>query len=126
MQTQYIHPSDNAVDQNFADLISAVVALQHAGKDVRVILSQYEKEGDWLDRLQATGIDLASVKIQTAVHNKGIVVDSKVVMLGSQNWSGDGVLRNRDASLIVHDADAAAYYEQIFLHDWVNMSKPSQ
>jgi hypothetical protein len=126
MQTQYIHPSDKAVDQDFADLISAVVALQHAGKDVRVILSQYEKEGDWLDRLQATGMDLASVKIQTAVHNKGIVVDSKVVMLGSQNWSGDGVLRNRDASLIVHDADAAAYYEQIFLHDWVNMSKPSQ
>ncbi len=126
MQTQYIHPSDKADDQDFADLISAVVELQQAGKDVRIILSQFEKEGDWLDRLQATGMDLASVKIQTAVHNKGIVVDSKVVMLGSQNWSGDGVLRNRDASLIVHDEDAARYYEQIFLHDWMHMSKPSQ
>lgn len=126
MQTQYIHPSDKAEDQHFADLISAVVALQRAGKDVRIILSQFEKEGDWLDLLQATGIDLASVRIQTGVHNKGIIVDSKVAMLGSQNWSGDGVLRNRDASLIVFDADAAGYYEQIFLHDWTNMAKPSQ
>jgi len=126
MQTQYIHPSDKAEDQDFADLISAIVDLQRAGKDVRIILSQFEKEGNWLDLLQATRIDLASVRIQTGVHNKGIVVDSKVVMLGSQNWSGDGVLRNRDASLIVFDEDAARYYEQIFLHDWTNMSIPSQ
>jgi phosphatidylserine/phosphatidylglycerophosphate/cardiolipin synthase-like enzyme len=92
---------------------------------VRLILSQWQAVGDWLDKLQATGLDLTSVRIQTRVHNKGIVVDSKVVMLGSQNWSGDGVLRNRDASLIVHDQEAARYYEGIFLHDWVHMAKQS-
>jgi hypothetical protein len=36
-------------------------------------------------------------------------------MMGSQNWSGDGVLRNRDASLILYDDDAARYDERIFL-----------
>lgn len=125
MQTQYIHPSDNAQDQPLADLISAVIELQKKGVDVRLILSQWETQGTggYLEKLQAAGMDLASVKIQTGVHNKGVVVDSSVVMLGSQNWSGDGVIRNRDASLIIFNADAAQYYEQIFLHDWTNMAQ---
>jgi hypothetical protein len=125
MQTQYIHPSDLPGDQQLADLISAVAELQKKGLDVRLILSQWETQGTggYLEKLQAAGIDLASVRIQTGVHNKGIIVDSSVVMLGSQNWSGDGVIRNRDASLIIYNADAAQYYEQIFLHDWTNMAQ---
>lgn len=127
MQTQYIHPSDLPQDQPLADLISAVAELQKNGLDVRLILSQWETQGTggFLEKLQAAGIDLASVRIQTGVHNKGIVVDSSVVMLGSQNWSGDGVIRNRDASLIIYNADAAQYFEQIFLHDWANMAQQS-
>jgi hypothetical protein len=121
MQTQYIHPSDLAQDQQLADLISAVIELQKKGLDVRLILSQWET-APYLEKLQATGVDLSSVRIQTGVHNKGVVVDSSVVMLGSQNWSGDGVFRNRDASLIIYNADAAQYYEQIFLQDWANMA----
>jgi hypothetical protein len=33
-------------DQGFADLINAIVALQPAGRDVRITLSQFEKEVD--------------------------------------------------------------------------------
>jgi hypothetical protein len=28
----------------------------------------------------------------------------------------------RDAGLIIYNAEAAQYFEQIFLHDWVNMA----
>ncbi len=62
---------------------------------------------------------------ENGVHNKGFIVDSKVVALGSQNWSSDGVLRNRDASVIIANETAAKYYEQIFLHDWNNIAKQS-
>ena len=77
------------------------------------------------EKLQAAGFDLSKVRIQTGVHNKGFIVDTQVVAIGSQNWSGDGVLHNRDASLIIHNAEAAAYFEAIFLHDWVNMATPA-
>jgi len=74
-------------------------------------------------RLQQAGIGMDSVRIQHGVHNKGFVVDSKTVMLGSQNWSGDGALRNRDASLIIYDQPAIAnYYERVFVHDWENLA----
>jgi phosphatidylserine/phosphatidylglycerophosphate/cardiolipin synthase-like enzyme len=58
------------------------------------------------------------LRIQQRVHNKGIVVDSAVVLVSSQNWSADGVLRNRDAGLILSNAEIAEYFERIFIDDW--------
>jgi len=125
IQLQYIHPSDKESDADFTALINAVVDRINAGVDVRIITSQFQKSGGWLERLQSAGVDLSTVKIQNGVHNKGFVVDSAVVALGSQNWSGDGVLRNRDASVIIANATAAAYYESIFLHDWDRIARRS-
>ncbi|HEY1428877.1 MAG TPA: phospholipase D-like domain-containing protein, partial [Candidatus Tumulicola sp.] len=50
--------------------------------------------------------------------NKGIIVDSSAVLVSSQNWSAAGCLRNRDAGLILHNAEIAQYFEAIFLDDW--------
>ena len=121
MQTQYIHPSNKEGDEGLAALIEAVAQKIKDGLDVRLIMSQYETL-DKLEVLQDAGVDLANVRIQANVHNKGMVVDSSIVALGSQNWSADGVIRNRDATLIIYNEDAAAYWEQIFLHDWTNMA----
>ena len=61
------------------------------------------------------------MRIQTNVHNKGMLVDSQVVAVGSQNWSGPGA-RNRDATLIIYNEEAAQYWQEIFLHDWTKMA----
>jgi len=128
IQTQYIHPPKAGTDQAFQALITAVQAKVKSGVKVRVILSEYEATGGWLEKLQESGLDTTVVRIQQGVHNKGFVIDAAVVQsatvaVGSQNWSGDGVLRNRDASLIIWDADAAQYFEQIFDWDWNNLAK---
>jgi hypothetical protein len=125
IQLQYIHPSDADIDADFNELIDTVVQKLDDGVDVRIICSQFQKSNGWLERLQSAGVDLQHVKLQNGVHNKGFVVDSKVVALGSQNWSGDGALRNRDASVIIENEQAAKYYERIFLHDWTNIAKQS-
>ena len=62
--------------------------------------------------------NLNNVKIQNNVHNKGFVFDHKTVVVSSMNWSGEGVLSNRDAGVIIENATAAAYYEKLFLDDW--------
>ncbi|MEO6325131.1 MAG: S8 family serine peptidase [Thermoanaerobaculia bacterium] len=123
VQLQYIHPSDKEEDRAFEALIDAVAGRLRAGVDVRIIVSQYQASNGWLERLQAAGIDLGVVRLQNGVHNKGFIIDSRTVALGSQNWSGDGVLRNRDASVIIESTTAAAYYERIFLHDWTNVAR---
>jgi phosphatidylserine/phosphatidylglycerophosphate/cardiolipin synthase-like enzyme len=121
MQTQYIHPSDKQGDEGLAALIEAVAQKIKRGLDVRLIMSQYETL-DKLELLQGAGIDLSHVRIQANVHNKGMIIDSETVALGSQNWSADGVIRNRDASLIIYNEEAAGYWNQIFVHDWANMA----
>jgi hypothetical protein len=121
MQTQYINYSDDAANAKFAALVAAVAKKIKDGIDVRLIMSQYETN-DKLELLQGADIDLSHVKVQANVHNKGIIVDSQVVAVGSQNWSGDGVLRNRDATVIIYNEEAAQYWQKIFVHDWTKMA----
>ncbi|GAC1659631.1 MAG: hypothetical protein NVS4B13_05020 [Candidatus Elarobacter sp.] len=125
LQLQYIHPSDADKDSRLADLIDAVVAKITANVDVRIIVSQWQTTNGWLDRLQSAGVDLSAVKVQNGIHNKGFVVDDRAVALGSQNWSGDGVLRNRDASVIIENENAAKYFKRIFEHDWDRIAQPA-
>jgi phosphatidylserine/phosphatidylglycerophosphate/cardiolipin synthase-like enzyme len=116
MQLQYIHPETKGA------LIAAVRDKMRAGVDVRIIIHAREAANGGLERLQEAGLDMSLVKVQGGVHNKGFVVDSEIVAVGSHNWSADGTMRNRDATLIIHHPATARYFEQIFLHDWTSMA----
>lgn len=118
IQLQYIHPSSDPTKAKFTALLDAVAAKINKGLDVRIILSEFQTMKGGLDALQAAGINLNNVKIQNGVHNKGFVFDHKVVVVSSANWSGEGVLSNRDAGVIIENPAAAKYYETIFLDDW--------
>jgi hypothetical protein len=127
MQTQYIHPANDkndATTPTHTSLINAVIDLIKSEKvDVKLITSEWQSKG-WLEKLQDAGLDAANyLMIQPKVHNKGIVVDSSVVVVSSQNWSEDGTGGNRDAGLIIYNSEAARYFEDIFLHDWKNMAE---
>jgi phosphatidylserine/phosphatidylglycerophosphate/cardiolipin synthase-like enzyme len=119
MQTQYIHPSASAGDANFMLLVQAMSDALGRGLDVRLITSQYENTPQWVELLKPFNLDHV-LRIQNRVHNKGIVIDSRIVMVSSQNWSADGTLRNRDAGLIINNADIAQYFQAIFMDDWIN------
>jgi hypothetical protein len=124
MQFQYIEPPRAGVTDaaGFLDLIGAVVDRQKAGVDVKIIMSQFETL-PYLEQLQGLGLDVVnSAKTQRNVHNKGIVVDAQTVLVSSQNWSTDGTLYNRDAGVIIHNAQAAEYFQTIFLHDWDHLA----
>jgi PLD-like domain len=131
MQTQYINPPKSTVnpstatgksDEVLESLISAIAELIREGVDVKLILSEFESQ-DKIELLKDRGIPPELIKIQVSVHNKGIVVDSSTVVVGSQNWSPQGVSTNRDASVIIHNSQAAQYWETIFNHDWKNMTQ---
>ena len=78
------------------------------------------------DELMKTqGVDLtANLYGQPHVHNKGFVVDSKTVVVSSQNFSPPGVETNRDAGVIIEHPDIAQYFESVFLSDFKTKTKP--
>jgi phosphatidylserine/phosphatidylglycerophosphate/cardiolipin synthase-like enzyme len=75
---------------------------------------------DKIRKLVEAGFNEAVFRTQRNIHNKGIVVDGEKVLVSSANWSGDGVLRNRDAGLIIFNREIATYYQNAFLFDWDN------
>jgi hypothetical protein len=122
MQTQYIKVSGRSGDEEHDALIAAVAARAAAGVDVRLITSEFQT-ADLIEKLMDAGIDQSLLRIQPHVHNKGMIVDSRTVVVSSQNWSADGTLRNRDAGIILYDnPEAAQYFEEIFLHDWAHLA----
>ena len=110
--------------EHYERLLQALLAKQQAGLDLRLIIRNIGDLRTTVSRILDYGFDTNQLRLQTNCHNKGIVVDSKVVLLGSQNWTGDGTGPNRDASLIFFDDEIAQYYETIFLYDWERIGKP--
>jgi V8-like Glu-specific endopeptidase len=118
-------PTDKQKDLD--RLISAVLAKQKAGVKTRIIF-RILKPADArknLEALQDYGFDMADVRVQKNCHTKGVVADRQRVMLGSQNWSAQGVTLNRDASLIFYDEELANYFAKIFDYDWDNRASDS-
>jgi phosphatidylserine/phosphatidylglycerophosphate/cardiolipin synthase-like enzyme len=125
LQNQSFNLLEENVDE-FENFFAVLRDKQRAGLDVRIIFRDAREFGSangpkqqkLLERLQDFGFDMDFVKVQMRCHTKGIIVDSKEVMLGSHNLTNEGSLFNRDASLLVRDAEVAKYFEDIFLFDW--------
>jgi hypothetical protein len=97
---------------------------QEESLDVRIIFRNIGPTRKKLESLQTAGFNMDRVRVQDGCHTKGIVIDSTTVLLGSHNWTNQGVQANRDASLLIRNADIAHYYERVFLHDWERLARP--
>jgi phosphatidylserine/phosphatidylglycerophosphate/cardiolipin synthase-like enzyme len=119
IQLQYIEASKDASSGNlkpeetaYGQLLQAIADRVAAGVDVRLIESlQYGEK--WAEKMKAAGVDLtANISLQSNVNNKGFVVDSRPVVVSSQNFSPSGVRTNRDAGVIIENADIAQYFRE--------------
>jgi hypothetical protein len=107
--------------EHFLAIARAVRERQRAGVDVRILFRNiFGSERKTMRRLKAFGLrtDEGHMRFFPKNHTKGMVVDDHAVMLGSHNLTGGGTGPNRDASLIIRNARANAYFAEIFLHDW--------
>ncbi len=121
IQLQYIEASKKAGE--YDTLLQTIADRVAAGVDVRLVES-LEFGEKWAEMMVDTGVNLtANIRLQSNVHNKGFVVDSSTVVVSSQNFSPAGVQDNRDAGVVIENADVAQYFESIFLADW-NKLKP--
>lgn len=119
VQNQYISFS-GVKSGNLKTLVDALCRKSKALDDCRVILrSGGDGFLDDMRALQLTGLDVnRCVKRLANTHTKGIIVDGEQVLVGSHNWSSDGVSLNRDASLIFDDKEIARYFLEVFDADW--------
>jgi phosphatidylserine/phosphatidylglycerophosphate/cardiolipin synthase-like enzyme len=121
IQLQYIEVPKDDEGGNLKDILLAIKTLVDKGVKVRVI--QNGEFGEkWAEKmLSMDDIDLTPVmRMQPNVHNKGFIVDSKKVVVSSQNWSPSGIFQNRDAGVIIESEAIAQYFGRVFDADWDN------
>lgn len=122
LQNQYIKPNEEG--DNFAELEQLLEILgQLASKDgfdLRLCLRSPDEP--YRDRLLAAGVAPSSIRRQSNCHAKLIIIDDKIVVVGSQNLSNLGFVANRDASLAFHHAGITAYFAEVFAADWERAS----
>lgn len=127
-QNQTFKPSGDGSDRpGFRELIEVMLRKHNdaAIEDFRIIMrSGFDTDRQVATNIQRRGFDLERVRVNSRCHTKGIVIDDDVVVLGSHNWSAQGVTTNRDASLVIEDARAVKYFEDLFQADWLRSKPP--
>jgi phosphatidylserine/phosphatidylglycerophosphate/cardiolipin synthase-like enzyme len=111
---------------HFLDIVKAVKDRQKKIRDVRVIFrSGFGKERDTLRQMKTFGLktDGDHVRYFDKCHTKGIVIDDEIAVLGSQNWTAAGTGPNRDASLVIWNANANKFFAKVFEYDWDQVAR---
>ena len=117
LQYSYITYSTKPVDVPFRELLDDLGELSWRDDfDLRIIVGSGDVEK--VRKLAENGFNERALRVQRNIHNKAIVRDGTEALVSSQNWSGDGFLRNRDAGLIIENAQIAGYFADVFLEDW--------
>jgi len=67
-------------------------------------------------KLEAKLADLENLGVDK-IHNKGVIIDEKTVLVSSINWNENSPKRNRETGIIIH-GEAAQYFVDLFKKDF--------
>jgi phosphatidylserine/phosphatidylglycerophosphate/cardiolipin synthase-like enzyme len=97
-------------------LVQALAERRRAGLAVRILLDRLQSDDDFVRRLQAEGLEVRRVtprQPEARFHQKYAVLDAKIVVTGSYNWTVQGDIANHENVVILrHEAAARAFHEE--------------
>jgi len=117
VQNQYINLNPTEDFPEFKKIINLINMKIKEGLDVRIICRDLMAQ-EKLDMLLALGFPRDVFRFMTATHTKVVIVDDDHVLIGSHNLSNEGVVSNRDASVIISHPKAVEFCAEIFEYDW--------
>jgi phosphatidylserine/phosphatidylglycerophosphate/cardiolipin synthase-like enzyme len=101
------------------ELAQALIERSDAGVTVRGVFDKdqyHSNSGTEYETLHTAGLDVWLDANPRLMHHKVIIIDGKVVITGSYNFSNNAEQYNDENTLIIHDPKIAADYQSEFLH----------
>jgi len=95
-------------------IVEDLIAAHRRGVDVRIVVDEYSRENNAYEKLKEAGIDVRFDGNESTTHAKLIIVDGKIVFVGSSNLSYYGLEKNREADVMIEDEKTVEYYERYF------------
>ena len=107
----YIINVEPAPDTNPASiLLEGLINVKKRGVKVKVVLDKSMLEANYnaYKRLEQAGIEVSFNTRRAVLHGKGIVIDSKICIIGSYNWTRASLQDNYEFAALIDDAQEAA------------------
>jgi phosphatidylserine/phosphatidylglycerophosphate/cardiolipin synthase-like enzyme len=98
LDSYWYNTADEADNDEMVALINRIAATEHLP-------------------LEARTADLAASGFEK-IHNKGVVVDDRAVLVSSINWNTNSPGFNRETGVIVEQPEVARYFRTVFDADW--------
>jgi phosphatidylserine/phosphatidylglycerophosphate/cardiolipin synthase-like enzyme len=98
----------------------ALIRARDRGVEVKVVMEweQAEVKGSEYGRLLKAGINVRLDGNKYLMHHKFMVVDGRMVVTGSYNWSYGAEENNDENMIVVSNPDVARLYEAEFQRVW--------
>lgn len=104
-------------------LLNILINLSKRNVDVKIIVDDetYNSYPETINYLLSHNI---SVKLDESsgrtTHTKLVIIDGKIVFLGSHNWTQSALQRNHEVSVLIYDEDVAKISLRYFFDIWSN------
>ncbi len=100
-------------------LTEMLISKAEAGVDVRIVLESYVKDNqDTFNWLKSSGVKVKWDSKSHTTHDKLIIVDGYIVIIGSHNWSYYALTKNHEASILILDPETGKIEERYFYDVW--------
>jgi len=100
------------------EIVGELVAAHERGVEVKILLDEYSKTNNAFEFLKTAGVDVRWDDNKTTTHSKLVIVDGKIVLLGSSNFSYYALEKNHETNVLIEDAKTAQYFEGYFQSLW--------
>jgi len=102
------------------DVADALIDAAARGVDVKVLIEADSAfiRGSEYSRLAENGVEVRLDRNRYLMHNKVAVIDGRIVITGSMNWSFRGAFRNNENIIVLEDPDTAAEFIDEFNKLW--------
>jgi phosphatidylserine/phosphatidylglycerophosphate/cardiolipin synthase-like enzyme len=98
LDSYWYNTEDTADNDEMVALINRIAANEHLPLEARCV------------DLEASGLE--------KIHNKGVIVDDRAVLVSSINWNTNSPGFNRETGVIVEQPEVARYFRTVFDADW--------
>ncbi len=102
------------------DLANHLISAKQKGVDVKVITDSTNAHGKYTihKSLRDAGIKVKTENKAGKMHMKTIIIDDKISVIGSMNFTKSAEYNNDENTMIIENADISKYLKQTFLTMW--------
>lgn len=107
------------------EIADALIRAKNRGIDVKVIAEEYQSNYSWaqINYLKENGVNVILDKNDKTFHHKTMIIDDKITLTGSFNFTNSAQYNNDENSLVIHSDYISKEYEKEFNRLWKKYTK---